>query len=141
MSESSNHQETPRHSQDKRQRSSPRLSTWALIGLVALGIALVHSISRIIAGDEMGQLELALILFVVLFASFPVLTKALSGSRVGQFIRADQRTTPLVSTKRFKMFLQHDTNSFVVAQVFVGLLFLLILIVVAVAAILRWIAS
>jgi len=89
----------------------------------------------------MGQLELALILFVVLFASFPVLTKALSRSRVGQFIRADQRPAPLISAKRFKLFLQHDTNSFVVAQVFAGLLFLLILIVVGVAAIVRWIAS
>ena len=104
-------------------------------------ITLIHSTSRIIAGDEMGQLELALILFVVLFASFPVLTKALSRSRVGQFIRADQRITPLVSTNRFKLFLQHDANSFVVAQIFVGLLFLLILIAVDVAAIVRWIAS
>jgi len=141
MSESSNHKEAPRHTQGKGPRSSLRLSTWALIGLAVLGIALVHSISKIIAGDEIGQLELALILFVVLFASVPVLTKALSRSRVGQFIRADQRTTPLVSTKRFKLFLQHDTNSFVVAQVFAGLLFLLILIAVALAAIVRWIAS
>jgi len=141
MSESSDHQEAPRNSQDRRPRSTLRLSTWQLVGLVVLGIALVHSISRIIVGDEMGQLELALILFIVLFGSFPVLTRALSRSRVGQFIRADQRSTPILSTKRFKLLLQHDTNSFVVAQVFVGLLFLLILIAVAVAAIVSWIAS
>jgi len=141
MSEPSNHSETPLQSQNQPPTARRRLSARVVIALGLLGLALIHAVSWIIAGDERGQLELAVILLVTLFASIAPLTNALSRSRVGQFIRANPSSTTLVKTKRLTVRLDHDTNSFVVVQGFLAVLFILIVVMVLAAAAIRWITS
>jgi hypothetical protein len=141
VSQVSNGPSVPAQGQSLPGRATRRLYPRAIIALVVLGVALLHAVGRIITGDIRGQFELAAILALLLFVALPVivLARLLAKSRIGRFIRADPRTTALITTKRFKLQLQHDSNRLLMAQAFVVLLFLLILIVAAVATVIRWV--
>ena len=122
-----------------RRRISSRLA----IGLVILALAVLHAVSRIIAGDIRGQFELIAIVGLFLFVALPTffLARLLAKSHVGLFIHADPRTTTLVNTKRFKLVLRDEQNSLLVVQGFVLLLFLIMLGVVAIGVLLKWLTS
>ena len=141
MSQPSGNPSPPEKPQNQRAMAARRLSTRAIIVLILVAVALAHAIARILAGDERGQLELAVILLVILLASFPAMVTFFSRSRVGQFIRAGRSTTTLLKTKRLTVLLENDRNSFVVAHAFVAFLLLLIIVLVLAAVAIRWLIS
>jgi hypothetical protein len=111
-----------------------------VIGLLVVGLALVHALGRIIGGDIRGQVELIAIVLLLVFVAFPVrlIAKSVGRSRLGRFIHANPRTSTLVDMKRLKVTVRDEPNSLLVVQVFAAVLFVLILVVAAMVAAVRW---
>jgi hypothetical protein len=114
--------------------SCGRLLFFAVYAGLAIDILL-----RILRGDIMWQLELAVVFVVTLVIVLPVrfLARRLSQTRLGRYIHADARTTRLLSSKRLIVNLRDEPNSMLVAQGLVLALFVLMVAVALIAYVVR----